>query len=570
MPEVQKYSLVDELIKADSKFMNSPALLGSTMLTYPCGVNAMRSTMFTSHLKQFLNLINPDFPLLFTGTENLVGKYSDGYEKAKHKLRVIKKVAKYEDILEHPNIYQMFVFDEVTKTYDVIERTPEESLTENFGYLLNNEVIDSLKEDDIINEDTVLYRSYSYDENMNYRYGKNVNVAYTLDPYTSEDAAVASKSLCEKFVNIETEDITIGLNQNDFLINIYGDEKHYKPLPDIGEITSDRLCVVRRQFNNQLLFDFKESSLCEAHEGDLIYFVDKDVEIVDYTIYSNQEEIVDNPFSAQINKYLRSQNIYWRKIFKETDKILKSGFGYTRDIEYLWKRSQEFLDNTNKKWTDGDHEFGNMVLVVSFKRYAPLAKGSKLTGRFGNKSVVAEIREDEDMPFTVYENGEVVRADLLINLLAIINRTTAEVLVELFVTGASKKLCIRLSMLETLKEQEDLLFDFIGTFNTREEMKLREYYKNLKTKKRKEEFMKHTIESLVYINQLPIAEDEPMFYKCKRAMEKFDFLVEDFVYINKWGQTFKTLSKTWFGKMYILKQNLGIQNPSNCWELLRA
>ena len=32
MPEVQKYSLVDELIKADSKFMNSPALLGSTML----------------------------------------------------------------------------------------------------------------------------------------------------------------------------------------------------------------------------------------------------------------------------------------------------------------------------------------------------------------------------------------------------------------------------------------------------------------------------------------------------------------------------------------------------------
>ena len=41
--------------------------------------------------------------------------------------------------------------------------------------------------------------------------------------------------------------------------------------------------------------------------------------------------------------------------------------------------------------------------------------------RYGNKSVVSEIRDDEDMPYT--HDGR--RVDLLLNLLAIINRTTA-------------------------------------------------------------------------------------------------------------------------------------------------
>ena len=41
--------------------------------------------------------------------------------------------------------------------------------------------------------------------------------------------------------------------------------------------------------------------------------------------------------------------------------------------------------------------------------------------RYGNKSVISEIRDDEDMPYT--KDGR--RVDLILNLLAIINRTTS-------------------------------------------------------------------------------------------------------------------------------------------------
>ena len=343
-------------------------------------VNAMRGTMFTAHLKQFLNLLHPEFPYLFTSNENLVGKHSDGYKKAKGSLKVVKKIVKYDDIVDKPQIYKLFVFNEESNQYDVIERRPCESLTENFGYEYINDVIDSFNEGDTITEDSILYKSTSYDEDMNYGYGRNAVVQYTFDPFTSEDAAIVSKSFCNSMTSIETDEIEILLNSNDYFINMYGDTNKYKVIPDIGEYVSDRICAVRRLFNNQVLYDFKESSLFEIHEGDLIFFVDKNVQVIDIEIYNNNDEIIDTPFNAQMNKYLRSQNRYYRKIYNTCKEIIESGEKYSQDIEYLYKRSEEFLD-TKKKWRSSDSTFNNLKIVISVKRNVPLSKGCKITGK---------------------------------------------------------------------------------------------------------------------------------------------------------------------------------------------
>ena len=380
MGEIQKYSLIDELKKADENLQGSPSLLGMTSLTYPNYINSMRSTMFTSHLKQFLNLLEPEFPLVFTNNENTIGEHSSGYKKAKHKLEIVKKIPKYGDIVDTPRIYKLFILDKETDTYDVIERKVCEDLTENFGYDYINDKIDSLNEGDVVKEGDILYRSTSYDEDMNYAYGRNVTVAYTLDPYTSEDAAIASRRICDKLASIETETIKIGLNGNDYLVNLYGDNKHYKPLPDIGEKVSGKLAVSRRQFNNQLLFDFKDSSLREIHEGDSIFYVDSNVEVIDYTIYNNTDEDIDNPFYDQINKYLKSQNDYYKEILDTCEDIRESGKAYTKEVDYLYKRSKEMLDR-EKKWKESnDSVFSNMELEITIRREVPLAKGCKVTG----------------------------------------------------------------------------------------------------------------------------------------------------------------------------------------------
>ena len=259
---------------------------------------------------------------------------------------------KFEDILDNPNIYKLFIFDKKNKKFDVITRKKVEDLTENFGFDYNNEVIDSYKEGDTIPKDTVFYNSTSYDEDMNYSYGKNVTVMYTLDPYTSEDAAVASESLAKEFTSIETEVITIGLNDNDYLVNLQGNKDEYKPLPDIGDVVSGHLAAVRRLFNNQLLYDFKSDTLNKIQKGDIVYYVDDNNEIIDYTIYNNSENMVDNDFTRQINKYIRGQEKYYKEIIETCEDIFDTGFDYSSEIDYLYKRAKDFIDK-KKKWKEG-------------------------------------------------------------------------------------------------------------------------------------------------------------------------------------------------------------------------
>lgn len=168
--------------------------------------------------------------------------------------------------------------------------------------------------------------------------------------------------------------------------------------------------------------------------------------------------------------------------------------------------------------------------------------------RYGNKSVVAEIREDEDMPYT--KDGR--RIDLLINLLAIINRTTSFVLYELFINGASYQITQKMKSFNTLKEKEELLFEYISVLNEKQSEKMYSNYKKLK-KKEKEEYIQDTIDNGIYIHQSPMWETMPIFYRCQNLLKKYPFITSNDLYIKKWGREYKVLTKYFVGEMYILK-----------------
>jgi hypothetical protein len=466
----------------------------------------------------------------------------------KNECEVIHKVVKFEDILEHPNIYKLFLFDRKKKKYDVVERGEVENLTENFGYQYQNEVIDSLEEGDTVPAGTVLYRSTSYDEDMNYRFGTNVMTMYTLDPYTSEDAAVVSRSFAERFKTIETETIQIKLNDNDYLLNLRGGDGEYKPLPDIGEFADGILACIRTQFNAQLLHDFSSDNLRRPFGSDRKIYTLGQVEVIDFTIYSNNEEIVDTPFNAQINKYLRSQNAYWQDIYDTCRWIIEeSGYDYSKEIEYLYKRSDEMLD-PNKRWKEGDSAFSNVSIEITTRKVRPLSKGQKITGRYGNKSVISQIREDEDMPYT--EDG--TRVDLLLNLFAIINRTTSFVIYELAINSICRKARQRMATLKTLKQKENLLFGIIHDFNEEQYAKMKPIYDMMEDKE-KIELINDTIENGILIHQSPVRETKAIFYRIMDILDKYDWLSPDIVYVNQNGRKIKTMSRHWVGELLIMK-----------------
>jgi DNA-directed RNA polymerase beta subunit len=382
---------------------------------------------------------------------------------------------------------------------------------------------------------------------MNYRFGKNAVVMYTLDPYTSEDAAVVRQGFIDEFSTIETEVISIKMNDNDFLINLRGKNGEYKPLPDIGETVTGILASIRTQFNNQILYDFKADSLARIQDGDRTVYIHGSQEIVDITIYSNNEEIVDTPFNAQINRYLRSQNKYYQEIYDTCKEIIDSGYEYTKEIDYLLKRSREMLD-TEKRWKEGDAAFSNMIIEITTRKVKPLANGQKITGRYGNKSVISQIRSDDDMPYT--EDGR--KVDVLLNLLAIINRTTSFAIYELIINAITYQTRRRMASLKTYKEKELLLFDIIYDFNEEQYEVMKSEYDKLDEDGQKK-IIDDAIEYGIFIHQSPTHETKPLFYRIKDILEKNEWLQPETVYVNMNGRKIKTMSKHWIGTMYLLK-----------------
>lgn len=549
MPEIQKYNLIQRLKKADEEYSNSTAIAGKSALTMYNNNNSARTIMFNSHINQFVNLFEPTFPYIFTNMENTVGKHSNCYYKAKHNYVVHKKVVKYEDICENPQYYYLFIYDEKNDKYDVISRKPVENLTENFGFPYVNNKIDELIEDDTIHQGDMLYHSTSMDEYENYRYGRNANVLYLLDPKSSEDAAIVSKSFAQDMSSLEVETITYSVNNNDIPINKFGDKNHYKAIPEIGDKISGVAAVLRPQFNDQLLFDFKDKNLTVIKDSDKVIYYESTGTVIDYDIYCNNPDLEYTDYNEQYIKYLDSQTKFWKEIHDVTKEIKKSGSDYTKNVDYLYKRSRDFID-TDRKWREGDSTFSNLIIKVTIAKRVPLSVGNKFTGRFGNKSVISEVRDDDKMPHT--KDGK--RCDVILNLLAIINRTTGFAPMELYTNFILTKTRERMASFKTRKEKENLLFEIIECFNKDEANEMKKIYSELDSKE-KDVFISDCINDGIYIHQSPIKEDMPFFYKLVNLRNKYPWLTPYKMYVKKWEDEREEpmLRRMYMGQMYLFR-----------------
>lgn len=541
------------LAEKEAEYQGKDDIFGMTLLTNPGYISSSRNVMFTSHLKQFVNMLKPEVPRVFTNYENTVGKYSTGYYKSKTTKIVVDKIYKYEDIENIPEEFQtylLFLYDEENDKYEVIEKKVVEDLTEMFGFKYNNENIDSKKIGDVVKKDEVLFKTTSYDDDMNYCYGRNTKFAYMLHNNTIEDAIVVSESLEKSMKSIETETVKISLNDNDIFCNIYGDKEQYKCFPDIGESIKDKMvCVTRRLHNNQLLYHLKSSNLRNIDfSSDVPYF--NNGKIVDIKVYCNKtrEEMLDNQFNRQILKYLDQQTSYNQKINDRCLQIIESGSKYSDDISFLYKKSLDTLD-PNYKWKEDDNSvFSNIKIEFLVAREVGLSVGQKITGRYGNKGVISKIVPDEEMPFL--ETGE--RIDVIFNTLGVINRVNSFQLIEQSITFTSNRTVERMKTLNNNSERSELLFKYISFFNETESTKLKEYYDELNSSEQ-DKFFDSIYTNGIYIHIPPMWEDETLFDRFTRLYEEFDWIQPYDVYMNKFGRTIKILKKLVIGDMYVLK-----------------
>lgn len=545
----KSFGITNRLKDTNVEFKGDPAVLGMSGMTFPMYVDAMRSVMYTGHLNQFLNMIVTEPPKVATHMENIVGEHSCGHKEAKEELVVVKKIVKFDGLLEHPNVYTLIVYDAMNDVYDVVTRNVFEDLVENFGFMYVNTGIDSYGEGDVIKKGSVLYHSTSYDpDTMDYGYGQNMVTAYMTDSYTSEDAASISVDAFYRTKAPFPENIVIGLNSNEYLMNSFGDEYEHLGLPKIGEPVDKHIAVVRPLYNDQILSDFNNKALKDIRDGDIVYKVDDNTIVTDYTIYDNNDVPIENPFYNQINELIHYQDKYYKEIVDTCVGIMNGGGKLSSELDALYDRAMDMIDK-EKKWKIKDSVFDNMKIEVSCYRLGYGEKGNKYTGRYGNKSVIANIRPNDEMPYT--HDGR--RVDLIISLLGIVNRTTGFVLYEIFINNASYQIRQHMLKQNGLKAKEKILFDYINILNEDECVAMREIYNNL-SKEDKEDFIESAIKDGITIYQSPMWEKKYIWYRIIDLLNKYDGIVGDVdLYVKKWNREYKILTKFVIGEMYTMR-----------------
>ena len=543
--------LKDKLTELDEKFKGDDSVFGMTLLTRTGYISGNRSIMTTGHLKQAMTPICPEVPKVFTEYENMVGKYSTGIKKASREWRVVDKIYKFE---ENNHLYTLIVKDEQTGYYDVIEKKLVENLTEKFGFRYNTEDLDKIQVGDLIPKDSVLFKSTSYDEYNNYRFGVNATFCYTSDVKTTEDAILVSETFADKFRCVEVESITVSVNDNDVLINLYGDENNYKCFPDIGETIKDKIiCATRRINNDQIFYDFKETNLRKINFSEDVLCTEQGSggKIIDIRVYSNKtlEEMEINEYHAQVTKYYKNELRYFKELVESTQDVVHENKDHSRNYNYVYKKSKDVLDE-NVKWCEqqGKKPFSNMIIEFIVEREVPLKEGSKITGLFGNKGVISKILPDDEMP--VLENGRVV--DVQFNCLGVINRLNSFQLFEQSINFIMNRTIDRIKTLETNDQRAALVFTMINNFNTRQAREMGEMYSKMNEEQR-EEFIQDIYEYGIFVHIPPFWHERNLFDVLSEIYDKYDWLTPYKVFVKKNGRFRPVMNEFIVGEMYIIR-----------------
>lgn len=351
-----------------------------------------RSQMFSSHLEQCIQIDEGEPPLLFTRFENEVGKYSTGYKKLEGKFRVIKKIRKND------YCYAMIIQNKKTSEFDVVFRNECKWLTEKYGYRYNNEVIDSLEEDDII-EDEVIYKNKNYDEENNFQYGKNLNTVFlTFGGLTNEDGIVISQSTAEKLAISLVEKIRIPLNTNDILTNRLGNNNFYKCFKDIGEKVEDGILASSRRIKYEDIVNSLKN-MQKYYYGDSEYSCNNNGIIVDIDVFCNIDndkidEVLNQTYNKQIYKYYKQNMNYYRNFVNFLEPIVegkgkgknKKKYKISRNLLHYYNRFKSFIDPNVKFSTDGNL-FDHLILEFTVLSRKALEPGNKITGRYGRNKL---------------------------------------------------------------------------------------------------------------------------------------------------------------------------------------
>lgn len=435
--------------------------------------SSARSYMSSSHVSQSITLMHGEERIIQTGVEKQFAGNTFNH-KADEDFRVLGVIPRYRGIAADTvnDIVSYIILGQNLESgeYDVIDVPYYNNTHVKYGFVYNwnHDVLNNLRPESIIPKGTILADSPTVSGyNSSWKGGRNVNLALLSLPETTEDGIVMSESCAEKFAFKSIETKTIEFGSTSFPLNLYGDEEHYKPFPEIGElINEDAVLMVLRDYDSRLspaLTSRKDVMEYDPIFDKAVYVKEPGSEVVvcgekhktgrviDIRIYANNKHR-KNVYTGTceiIDKYITGMRQYHDDILAVYEKIKKDHYNkYRNNLPKLSNRLHrliiESMAISGTMTGRLGYSYKNQPLdifrvEIDIEYTNKLKVGNKCSDLYGSKGVIVTIWPDDKMPFTVDEFGNKTIADIVMEPSSLVSRMNVGRLYEHFFMGASRR-----------------------------------------------------------------------------------------------------------------------------------
>lgn len=404
---------IDEQIQESIKDLPSyDYMLGRTLMQpFKPANSGSRALMYSVHAEHLMVPNHGEVPIIQTGYENEFGEKSNSFETNKSDFVVLHKISKFSFTDEH---YYLIVQNLKTFEYDVIERVSYNYNTESYGFLWDNSRIDRLDIGSKIKEGDIIRTSIGYDEFGNKMNGVNLTTLYLACAQNMEDSVILSESGAKKLETSLVKNNRISINDNDILLDLYGENGVYKAFPNVGEeVKNGIFCSIRRIENDNILFTMSQKNLKDIMLSDRN--ITMDGVVADINIYTNNPDALkDSHYNGQLLYYYNQYYDFCKQINDIVGPLAMTS-KLSHKLEVLYAHCRDMIAG---KGFFSDRKFNHIVMEVTTIQTLPMEPGDKMSDRYGGKGVVSKILPDELMP--LLDNGD--RVEVIKNQSTCINR----------------------------------------------------------------------------------------------------------------------------------------------------
>lgn len=492
---------------------------GKTLLQPFCITNSgSRKIMHAIHRDHVFPLLYGEKAIVETGYEIRFGDRSSSITASDANYVVVAKISKFSFSPNHH--YYLILRDTNTNRLEVVERISYRHITEAYGYLYNNEYMDTLQPGSFIPEGTIVQKSVAFDEYNNRKDGVNLTTIYMALDDNMEDSEIISDVAASKMVSPLLKVVRIPINENDIPLNLYGDEKVYKCIPDIGEEINDSVLIALRK-------EKKEESLYMQSVQRLRKTMISDEKrtlngrVIDINIYCNNPSNLDGPYNGQFKMYYNELQRMCSEIVATVTPFVSQGYKLSYDLQKLYANAKRV--NNKDQYID-KKLFSNLILDVVVLEERPLEAGDKVSNRFGGKGIISDVRPAALMP---RYNGKPV--DLILNSSTMYNRENPGQIFELSLTHIGCEIVKYIAEGNVSPEDAlNMIVKYINFISEDQATYLREYLSNLSDDE-KMFFLENVVQSgAIHISCKPFSESMTIG-KLEQIYDEFPWIKQNVI-----------------------------------------